>query len=168
MLQNQLAPAGALAQGGKLLQQGAQGLVQGAQGLQQGAQGLQQGNRDYAQNVLSALGFGQSGVNAAMNTGQHVRGFQEKALQDAMARFGYQYAEPLSRMQLGQQVASFLEPLGVQHSSGSQYQQTSSQGTEPNQNYQSPIQGAIGGALTGASFGKNYLSDWFGGGGNIE
>jgi len=89
---------------------------------------------------------------AALGLGRSVEGYQGAALQDAMNRFGYQYQEPWSRLGQVQGTLGAFQNLGTTQG----YGQGSS--TAPNPNYVNPIQGALGGALSGLSIyqqGKN-------------
>ena len=170
MLRNQLAPAEALGQaarerqlgmgvtalGGDYLTKGMDVFGQGGQYLQQGAQGLQQGQQDYASNIMNALGLGRGMVENAYGTGQRSRDFQQQALQDAMARYAYQYQEPWSRLGQAAKVAGFLQPLGVQYGSGANLGESSGIGTGANPNYQSAGQAFLGGAMSGASLGASF------------
>ena len=111
--------------------------------------GLQQGMLAPSQTILGA-------GNVAYGVGQNVEGYQQKALEDAMARFSYQYQEPYQRLQLAGQAAGMLQPLGTQYGSASNYGQSSGVGTGANPNYQSAGQAFLGGAMTGASIGKMF------------
>jgi hypothetical protein len=93
---------------------------------------------------------------ATMNqlmAGNIVEGYQGQALQDAMARFGYQYEEPWMRMNNIGGAMGLLAPLGTTNSSGATTGATS--GTNPN--YQGPLgailQGIIGGGFAGYGLG---------------
>jgi hypothetical protein len=93
---------------------------------------------------------------ATMNqlmAGNIVEGYQERALQDAMARFGYQYEEPWMRMNNIGGAMGLLAPLGTNNSSGA----TTGAQSGTNPNYQSPLgailQGVIGGGFTGYGLG---------------
>jgi hypothetical protein len=125
------------------------------------AEGL---SRTNAQTLLGAYGqglgaqqgaLGQTGalMNAYQMPGQVVEGYQQRALQDAMARFGYQYQEPWQRMAQTGQAMGLLAPLGVNNTSGQNMGMSVSQ----NPNYQSGVgamaQGAIGGGLMGYGMG---------------
>jgi len=156
MLRNQLAPAEAIGQAARERQMGMGTLGQGGLYLQQGAQGLQQGQQDYVGNIMNALGLGRGMVESAYGTGDRARGFQQQALQDAMARYAYQYQEPWSRLGQTANVAGFLQPLGVQYGSGANLGESSGIGTGANPNYQSAGQAFLGGAMSGASLGASF------------
>ena len=83
MLQNQMAPGLAYGQAGSAMGQGGQALAQGG----------------------SYLGMNAQNLGAA---GQTVEAYQQKALDDAMARHSYMYEEPWNRMG---QVANYLTGL---------------------------------------------------------
>ena len=101
--------------------------------------------------------YGQAGQLAGQGgqaygqAGSVVEGYQNQALQDAMARFAYQYQEPYQRMQNVAQSLQFLQPLGVQSGTGA--------ATQPNASYRSPWQtglglaGMVGGAFVGGPAG---------------
>jgi len=128
------------------------------QGLsaQQGALGslggLQQGMLAPSQTILGA-------GNVASGVGQNVEEYQKKALDDAMARFAYQYSEPYQRLQLAGQAAGMLQPLGTQYGSGVNWGQSAGVGTGANPNYQSAGQAFLGGAMSGAGMMGSAFSD---------
>jgi hypothetical protein len=99
--------------------------------------------------ILGAAGAGLQGSQAALGMGQQVEGYQQQALQDAMARFNHQYQEPWQRAAQMGQVMGLLQPIGMQNTSGIGQGQTQT----PNPNYQSlasgMLQGALGGGLVG-------------------
>jgi hypothetical protein len=92
-------------------------------------------------------------LQATLQVGGVVEGYQGAALTDAMARSGYQYEEPWMRANNIQGIINGLAPLGTNNMSGATTGATS--GTNPN--YQSPLgaltQGAIGGGFTGYGLG---------------
>ena len=114
--------------------------------------GLQQGMLAPSQTTLSA-------GNVASGVGQNVESYQQKALEDAMTRFGYQYQEPYQRLQLAGQAAGMLQPLGTQYGSGVNWGQSSGVGMGANPNYQSAGQAFAGGAMSGAGMMGSYFSD---------
>jgi len=146
MLSNQLAPANALSQAG-------QQQMNAMNAFGQAGQYLQQGQQDYANNMGNAWNFGNNMVNNAYNAGQVVEGYQDRALEDAMSRHSYQYSEPMNRMQIAQNVAESLSPLGTDYGSYSGKSSGTTSGTnqQANPNYQSMGQAILGGAATGAS-----------------
>ncbi len=75
---------------------------------------------------------------AQLGAGQAVEGYQQKALEDQMARFQYQYNEPWMRAQNIAGLMGALAPTGIEYGSGQ------GSGTQPNPNYMSPMQTAIG------------------------
>jgi len=109
------------------------------------------------QNALSQTGNMLTNMmapsQAMLGAGQIGEGYQQKALQDAMARFAYQYQEPLSRIGNMSQLLQFLQPLGTQYGQGF------GTGTQPNPGYMSPLQmglglaGTLGGAALAGPFG---------------
>jgi hypothetical protein len=125
----------------------------GASYLGQAGNAVQQGVSNLAQNYGGAFNLGNQSVNNMLGYGGVVEGYQDQALRDAMARFGYQYEEPWMRMNNIGGAMGLLAPLGTTNSSGATTGATS--GTNPN--YQSPFgamaQGAIGGGLFGYGMG---------------
>ncbi len=109
------------------------------------------------QNALSQTGNMLTNMmapsQAMLGAGQIGEGYQQKALQDAMARFAYQYQEPRSRIGNMSQLLQFLQPLGTQYGQGF------GTGTQPNPGYMSPLQmglglaGTLGGAALAGPFG---------------
>jgi hypothetical protein len=126
--------------------------------LQQGARGLQQGQQDYANNIMNAWGLGNNMVGNAYNAGQTAEGYQAAALQDAMQKFAYPYAEAQNRMQIAQNVANSLAPLGTSYNAykGMSNGQSSGMNQQPNPNYQSMAQAILGGMGTGAQIGGMF------------
>jgi hypothetical protein len=162
------AGASYLGQAGNTVQQGLSNLAQNYLGAGQMSQQAlsdlaqnylgagqmsQQGVNDLTQNYNSAFNLGDQSVNNMLGYGQTVEGYQQQALQDAMARYGYQYEEPWMRANNIQGVLGALAPLGVQKTSGATT--GASSGTNPN--YQSPFgalaHGAIGGGFMGYGLG---------------
>lgn len=89
MLANLGAPMNTLAQGASYLGQGGAAALQGAGALQTGAQ--------------NALGYGQT-----------VEGYQQKALDDAINRYNYQYTEPYNRItNVGSVLNNLFQPTGI-------------------------------------------------------
>ena len=104
--------------------------------------GAQQNALGMTGNLMSAYGM----------PGQVVEGYQDRALRDAMARYGYQYQEPWQRMGNIGQAMELLSPIGQQNTSGSNMTVNSA----PNANYQSPMMGMAQGALGGGMIGYGY------------
>jgi hypothetical protein len=132
------------------LQLGAYGQGLSAQRSALGALGgLQQGflapSSAYGTAGQMMAGAGQQ----AAGIGQGVEGYQGQALQDAMARFGYQYSEPYQRLNLAAESAGMLAPLGTTHNVGAGNNSTSGMGAQPNPGYQSPFQAALSGGMAG-------------------
>jgi hypothetical protein len=136
---------------------------------------------DYAGQGMNAMGQGANmfGLGGAMldqggqtglNYGQVAEGYQQRALDDAMSRFQYQYAEPWNRANQINGIIGALSPLGVQYNNsagtGSQSGQVSPQGSP----WMAAGQGALGGGLLGYSmykngaFGNNQSNSWLGSG----
>jgi hypothetical protein len=153
-----------LGQAGNTVQQGLSNLAQNYLGAGQMSQQAlsdlaqnylgagqmsQQGVNDLTQNYNSAFNLGNQSVDNMLGYGGAIEGYQDQALRDAMARFGYQYEEPWMRMNNIGGAMGLLAPLGTTNSSGATTGATS--GTNPN--YQSPFsalaQGAIGGGFLG-------------------
>lgn len=155
MQQGALAPGsayglagGALGQGGNFLGLGGQshqmaGQTAGWMGDQtmnaanawgQGGQYVQ-GASNAQQNRANILAGGAQGLVGA---GQQVEGYQNQALQDAMARYAYQYSEPQQRMQQMMNMMQYFQPMG------SQYQTSYGSGIQPNPGYKSPWQTGLG------------------------
>lgn len=76
---------------------------------------------------------------AQMAAGQAVEDYQQRALNDQMARWNWMYQEPWQRAQ------NVMGGLGTMRGLGTQY----GQGTQPNPAYQSPWQAAVGGTALG-------------------
>lgn len=74
------------------------------------------------------------GAGVLGGAGQMVEGYQQKALDDAMQRYAFQYQEPWQRMQNLQQLTNAFQPYGLQSGTG-QSQQTG-QASNGNQNLQ--------------------------------
>jgi hypothetical protein len=134
MLQNQLAPAQAREYAARM--QGLAGQMQTDAGLAQQQAGQMAG----------------MGSVAALDLGQTVEGYQQRALRDAMARYAYQWQEPQMRMQTLQNTVNTFAPYSTSRSVGT--------GTAPNPNYMSPWQAAVGGASLGWGVG-NQLNNWW-------
>lgn len=145
-----------------------QGILQ-AQGLERTQEQLSRGLTDlygsaYGQGLgaqqaaLGSLGGLQAGMmqpgvtqgaaaGLLSGVGQSREGYEQAALQDAMARFYHPYTEPLQRLQLAGSLAQQFMPLGSQT--------TRTQGTgfgmevAPNSSYMNPIAGGLLGALGG-------------------
>ena len=132
-------------------------LLLGAYGQGLGAQTSALGQTGSMLNNLMAPGqaYGQAagylgqGGQAALGYGQAVEGYQQRALQDAMSRFNYQYQEPWQRAAQMGQVMGLLQPIGMQNTSGIGQGQTQT----PNPNYQSLASGMLQGALGGGMMG---------------
>ena len=124
------------------------------QGLQ-AQQGALQQTGNMLQNMMMPS-------QAMMGLGGVAEGYQQDALNDAMARFQHQYSEPWQRMGNVQNLMSAFNPLARTQSAGSGT--TSS----PNPNWMSPTQGAMAGAGMGGGLGQQFggmFSNMFGGGG---
>lgn len=104
MLGNLGMPTQFMGQLGQMYGQGAQMQGQGANALAQGG---------------SMLG----------QAGQTVEGYQQKALDDAMARYQFQFQEPWQRLQNINQITNAYQPYGVQTGSG-QGSQRASKGSQ--------------------------------------
>jgi hypothetical protein len=135
---------------------GAYGQGLGAQQTALGSTGAMLGNLlAPAQATAGAAGLNANAAQLGLGFGQTVEGYQQRALQDAMARFGYQYEEPWMRAGNIQGAMGALAPLGTQNTSGA----TTGATTGTNPNYQSPFgaltQGAIGGGLMGYGMGQS-------------
>lgn len=89
---------------------------------------------------------------AAQGLGRTVEGYQQSALQDAMARHMHPYMEPWQRMGNLQGILGAFQNIGTQQGYG---QGTS---TAPNPAYMNPWQAGIGGASLGWGVG-NQLSN---------
>ena len=149
----------ALGQGGAYGQAGNQAL-QGFNALNQGAQNMINSGLTFGQLAPGLLGSGAQSMLGAAGAygqgGQTVEGYQQAALQDQMNRFNWLYQEPYQRMGALQGWTQALAPIGVQQGGGIGIQ------SQQNPNYQSPMQGILGGASLGASFGKALGGlDWF-------
>jgi hypothetical protein len=126
----------------------------GAQQNALGQTGAMLGNLGMPSQFMQGLGqsYGQGaalqGQGAGMlgQAGQTVEGYQQKALDDAMQRYAYQFQEPWTRMQNIGGLANYFQPYGTQVSSGS------SNSTQPNPNYKSPLQTAMGIGSMAAGF----------------
>jgi len=108
------------------------------------------------QNQLApANAYGQAGdmLNQAGQTGLNyggvVEGYQQKALDDAMARFAHQYAEPWDRAGMISQLVQSLSPLGTNYSNSA----GTGAASGPPAAYTSPWMGAAQGAMGGAMLG---------------
>jgi hypothetical protein len=109
----------------------------------------------YAGNLMGQAGnMLQQGAQGALGWGQTVEGYQQAALNDAMARHQYQYDAPWINMQNAGNMLQYLYPLGTTTESGSRTG-TNSQ-TAPNPGYMSPYQSAMG----GASLGYGLYDSW--------
>ena len=131
-------------------------------GLAQGKAAADAQKNLLAQNAQTQMGAYTAGLGAQQNAlgstgammgnmmrpGQTVEGYQQAALQDQMNRFNYMYQEPYQRMNAVAGWAQALAPVGIQ--------QGSSMGvsSQQNPNYQSPMQGMLGGASLGGRFGQ--------------
>ena len=155
-----------------MLSRGIAGINQGAQAVNamgSGRQGLMQGQAAaeaqknlLAQNAQTQLAAYNSGLNAQQSAlgqtgamlgnmlqpGQTVEEYQRRALQDQMNRFQHMYQEPLQRMQNVQGWLGALAPIGTQQGGGAGVS------SQMNPNYQSPMQGILGGMGVGAGFGQ--------------
>jgi hypothetical protein len=89
----------------------------------------------------------QQGAQNALGWGQTTEGYQQAALNDAIARYNYQYEAPWINMQNAANMLQYLQPLGVTTRSGTD--STSQYETAPNPGYMSPFQSAMGGASLG-------------------
>lgn len=87
---------------------------------------------------------------AQLGAGGVVEDYQNRALQDAMNRYNFQFSEPNQRMdQLGQRLG-FMRPLGSQYKGGTDSSLDNSTRTSPNPNYRSGMQNAMGlGSMAG-------------------
>lgn len=131
------AQTSALGQTGNMLQN----LM--APGMAQAWSGDQMKNAGGALGQAGALTG--AGSQQALGAGQTVEGYQQQALQDAMNRFLYQYQQPWANMQNAGNILGMLQPLGLQTTMGAQ----SGYNQQPNPNYMSPYQSAMGGASLG-------------------
>jgi len=102
---------------------------------------------DVLRNLL-APGMGQIGA------GTTAEGYQQRALDDQMARFNYMFTEPYQRMNNVQGWMQGLAPIGMQQGTGQQVT------TAPNPNAMSPLQGMLGGMQMGGALG-NTLGGMF-------
>jgi len=124
MLQNQLAPA---------MSQQLAGQMMGQAGQAQGQAG----------DMMNQAG------QTGLQYGQVAEDYQQRALQDAMNRFNWQYDEPYQRMNnmLSMMSSNPMYSIGLTQGSGAGT--SASSGMMPNPNYQSPYSAVIGGALQG-------------------
>lgn len=114
----------------------------GAQQNALGQTGAMMGNLQAPTNWGAQLGniYGQGaqmqGQGAGMlgGAGQMVEGYQQKALDDAMQRYAYQYQEPWQRLQNMGQLTNLFQPYGLQSGTGQSQQQ--GQSSSGNQNLQ--------------------------------
>lgn len=153
------------------LQQGAQavnalgsdrlGLAQGTAAAEAQKNLLAQNAQTQMQAYSQGLGAQQAALGATggmlgnlMQPGQTVEGYQQAALQDQMNRFNFMFQEPYQRMQAVQGWQQALAPIGMQQGSSAGVQ------AQMNPNYQSPMQGILGGAALGGSLGKNVAKWW--------
>ena len=135
------------------------GAAQYGLGMQQaGAAGdmTQRGISNYMSNMQGAGGLANNALAGILQAGQGVEGYQGKALQDAMNRWGHQFQEPQQRLALAQQLSNWFGKLGTTNTNSTGYTNTSGYDTQPNPNYQNPFGAAIGGGLWGAGIGKNW------------
>jgi hypothetical protein len=116
-------------------------------------QGLQTQMGALGQTGNMLAGYLQPGM-ALGQAGYTVEDYQNRALQDAMQRFAYQYQEPWQRMQ------NVGNLLGLTQNTGTQYGSSAGTGTAPSQG--GGIGGILGGAgsvLSGAAALGTLLSD---------
>ena len=140
---------------------GRAGLAQ-AQGIERASTQLSQANRElmnqaYGQGLgAQQFALGQTGAlndafaqpgQTRVAAGNLVEGYQQRALQDAMARFAHQYQQPWTQ---ANNLASLLG-LPAAYNTGLQYGSSYGQGnsTYPNPGYMSPFASAMGGASMG-------------------
>lgn len=145
-----------------------QGIAQG-QGVERAAQALANAN---SQTMLNAYGQGLGAQQNALSStpdvlrnllapglgrigaGQTAEGYQQKALDDQMARFNWMFTEPYQRMGAVQGWMQGLSPIGMQQGTSQMV------GTAPNPNYTSPMQNALAGMQMGGALG-NALGGMF-------
>jgi hypothetical protein len=104
--------------------------------------------------TADAAAYLDQGGRTGLQYGQATEGYQQRALDDAMARFGWQYQEPWMRAQSLGGILGSLQPLGRSYNAGS------SAGNIPNPNYQSGGNAFLQGALGGAGVGYNIWDRW--------
>jgi hypothetical protein len=99
------------------------------------------------------------GGQTGLDYGQVAEGYQQKALDDAMSRFQYQYAEPWNRTGQINGVLGALAPLGTQYNNSAGTGAQSGQMMPQSSPWVAAGQGAIGGGLLGYGM---YNSGMFG------
>ena len=149
MLQNQLASAQTREYAARM--SALAGGLQGQAGQTQTQAAGMMGQAGMAEGQAAGM-LGQ-GAASALGMGQTIEEYQRRALQDAMARYAYQWQEPQARMESLQRTAAAFQPYGGTVTQGTQ--------TAPNPNYLSPVQAGIGGASFGWGVG-NQLNNWWG------
>jgi hypothetical protein len=100
----------------------------------------------------NALGQTGSMLTNALAQGQTVEGYQQKALEDAMARWEWQYNEPWQRAQNTSSILSSLSGLGTNYSTSGGTSATDATTTSDSDTASS----ILGGAATGASLGYKF------------
>lgn len=108
-----------------------------------------------AQASAYAGGMMNQGGQTGMQYGQSVEDYQLRALQDAMARYDYQYQEPWNRANNLGGILGQLQPLGVQNSSMAGTGASSG----PVAAYQSPMMGALQGGMGGGLLAYSLSKD---------
>lgn len=91
--------------------------------------------------------YGMQGAQNLLGIGQTVEGYQNAALQDQMNRYNFYQQQPWDTLGRLQSVLQTLQPIGQTY--GNLGGATAGQVTTQNPEYQTPLQGALGGALTG-------------------
>jgi hypothetical protein len=118
--------------------------LQGMDAMSQGAKFTQQGANAFGQGA----DWLNKGANAAIGYGRNVENYQGRTLNDAMARFNHQYAEPWQRMQNVANMAQQFAPYGKTYGNTAQ---TNPYGLTP-----------TGGYLQGMGMGINTFGPMFG------
>lgn len=101
------------------------------------------------QNALAQTGAMQQN---ALAQGQTVEGYQQKALDDAIARWEWQYNEPWQRAENTTNLLSTLTNLGTSNQSSGAYSASDTEDDSGTNTWSS----ILGGAATGASLGYNF------------
>lgn len=101
----------------------------------------------------SALNYTDQLLQNYLEPGKTVESYQQKALDDAIARWNYQYTEPWERLTNATNLmgSTAYQNMGTTYGGSGSY----SYGSTPNSSYQSPYASILGGALTGYGFGSS-------------
>ena len=91
-----------------------------------------------------------------LGAGQNIEGYQQKEIDEQMARWNFAQQEPWQRIGNIGGLLNMLAPLGVQQGTGSTWMS----GTSPNPNWQSPWAALLGGGMAGFGAGNSFM-DWF-------